>query len=791
MANILLVDDRPENLLALEGILEPLGQPLLYAHSGDEALGQLLRHEVAVILLDVQMPELDGFETAMLIKERERTRHVPIIFITAISKDEEQVFRGYSAGAVDYVFKPFNPQVLRSKVAVFIELHEKNEQLRRQAELLKEQELAELRRESEERYRFLAEAQPDQIWTARPNGELDYVNQRALDYFELPFSELVEQGWTALVHPEDLGRMLERWQQALATGQRYENELRLRRGADGSFRWHLTRAIAMTDRRGAVLKWFGSNTDIDDQKRAEEAQRFLVEAGAVLASSLDYRSTLAAVARLAVPRVADWARVDVLHEGKLRTVGVEHVDDQKVELALELARRYPERDDAQQGPPNVVRTGKSELVVEIEEDRLAELATDDLHLGLVRELGFQSYMCVPLNAHGRVLGAISFVSAESGRRYGPEDLALAEELARRAAIAIENAQLYRAVEERAQAARVLETVDDGVFLVDGGGVVRLWNRAAETITGIPRGDIVGRLLEEALPGWERMSGRSETLPLELDGRERWLWASGVSFDEGTVFAFRDVSEEHKLEHIRQDLVATVSHELRTPLAAIYGSALTLKRDDLPDAEDIRGRLLDVIVDESTRLATIVDDLLLASQLDADRLDVRIESCDAAALAESVVTATRTHLPDGINLVLEVAAVELPPVAADEGQLRQVLDNLLDNAIKYSPGGGDVRVAVRAARDAVRFAVVDAGLGVPAAERGRIFEKFYRLDPDMTHGIGGTGLGLYIASELVRRVNGRIWVEANDGPGSVFTVEIPAASAAEKEQKPRKKAVATG
>src|SRR3954467_7161344 len=205
MANVLLVDDRPENLLALEAILEPLGQTLLYASSGEDALKQLLRRDVAVILLDVQMPGLDGFDTARLIKQRERTSHLPIIFVTAISKDEEQVFRGYSAGAVDYVFKPFNPDVLRSKVSVFIELHEKNEQLRRQAEQLKERELAELRRESEERYRFLgrgresegalpflAEGQPDQIWTAQPNGELDYVNQRALDYFAATFPELVE-----------------------------------------------------------------------------------------------------------------------------------------------------------------------------------------------------------------------------------------------------------------------------------------------------------------------------------------------------------------------------------------------------------------------------------------------------------------------------------------------------------------------------------------------------------------------------------------------------------------------
>src|SRR5919204_903952 len=276
MANVLLVDDRPENLLALEGILAPLGQPLLYAHSGDEALRQLLQHEVAVILLDVQMPELDGFQTATLIKQRERTKHIPILFVTAISKDEEQVFRGYSAGAVDYVFKPFSPEVLRSKVAVFIELHEKNVELQRQAELLKEQELAELRRESEERYRFLAEAQPDQIWTALPNGELDYVNQRVLDYFASSFAERVETGWAEVVHPEDLRRMLERWQHSLATGTPYENELRLRRVEDGSYRWHLTRAVPMRNRRGEVVKWFGSNTDIDDRKRTDEAERFLV-----------------------------------------------------------------------------------------------------------------------------------------------------------------------------------------------------------------------------------------------------------------------------------------------------------------------------------------------------------------------------------------------------------------------------------------------------------------------------------------------------------------------------------
>jgi PAS domain S-box-containing protein len=801
MTNILLVDDRPENLLALEGILQPLEQNLLYANSGEDALRELLLHDVAVILLDVQMPGLDGFETAALIKQRERTRHIPIIFVTAISKDEQHVFRGYSAGAVDYVFKPFNPDVMRSKVGVFIELHEKTEQLRHQAQLLKEQELAELRRESEERYRFLAEAQPDQIWTALPNGELDYVNQRALDYFAASFADLVESGWPQVVHPDDLPRMLERWQQALDTGQPYENELRLRRAADESYRWHLTRAVPMQNRGGELVKWFGSNTDIHDQKRAEEAQRFLVEAGATLGSSLNYRTTLAAVARMMVPRIADWARVDVLEDGRLRTLAVEHVDPRKVELALELGRRYPEDPAAAQGPPYVARTGESELATEIDQERLAELAVDDLHLELVRELGLQSYMCVPLVARGRVLGVISFVCAESGRRYGPEDLALAEELARRAGTAVENAQLYREVEERAQAARVLATVADGVFLVDRGGIVRLWNEAAEAITGLNRADVLGRSAGDVLPGWDHLAARvpiagapgpaaSATMPLELGSGERWLSISGVGFDDGTVYAFRDLTEERGLEEIRQDLVATVSHELRTPLAAIYGSALTLAREDVDLEEAMNRRLLEVIVEESARLADIVNDLLLASQLDAGRLEVRIEQCDARELTERVVEAARTHLPDDVRVELERASDDLPAVAADEGQLRQVLGNLVDNAIKYSPDGGDVRIRLEAGERHVRFAVSDEGLGIPKAERTRIFEKFYRLDPDMTRGIGGTGLGLYISRELVRRVEGRIWVEANEGRGSVFYVEIPAASQPIETRRSRKKAEAS-
>jgi two-component system phosphate regulon sensor histidine kinase PhoR len=410
-------------------------------------------------------------------------------------------------------------------------------------------------------------------------------------------------------------------------------------------------------------------------------------------------------------------------------------------------------------------------------------------------------MSVPLVARERPLGVITFVAAESRRRYGPDDLALVEELARRAAGAVENAQLYREVEEQAQAARVLATVGDGVFLVDRDGIVRLWNEAAEAITGLERPSVVGHRADEVLPGWDHLAGAvpvsgapgptaAETLPFELHGGERWLSISGVGFDDGTVYAFRDLTEERALEQMRQDLVATVSHEVRTPLAAIYGSALTLTRDDLELEPTLHSKLLEVIVEESARLADIVNDLLVASQLDAGQLVVQIEHCDARKLAESVVEAARTHLPENVTVEIAGGANDLPSVAADEGQLRQVLANLIDNAIRYSPEGGDVRVGLDRAGEYVRFAISDQGLGVPAAEHGRIFEKFYRLDPHMARGIGGTGLGLYISRELVRRVNGRIWVGPNGARGSVFYVEIPAAPEPVSGGKPRKKAGAS-
>jgi PAS domain S-box-containing protein len=765
-ASILLVDDRQENLLALEAILQPLELNLVSVTSGTDALKQLLLGDFACILLDVQMPGLDGFELAELIKQRERSAHIPIVFVTALSTDDRHVFRGYSAGAVDYIFKPIDPDILRSKVSVFVELWEKTQQLTEQAQELHRRELAELERVSVERYRSLADAMPQIVWTSGPDGSTTYFNRRWFEYTGLSPDDAGPTTWTTVVHPDDLPRVIAHREATLPTGATFEVEYRLR-AADGSYRWHLGRAIPMRDDAGAIDFWIGTATDIHDRKLIEEQRALIIAAGDELYRTLDPRESLTRVAELVAAEVADWCSIHLVEpDGSVAEVALAHRDPKAITFARELQERYPPDPDAPTGAPAVIRRGEAELVPEISPEMLRAASIDELHFDLIEQLGLSSYMSVPISGRDHVLGAITFVSSNASRRFGADDLKLAEELARRVAIAIENALLYRQAEERAQAARVLASIGDGVLLVDRSGRIRLWNSAAVKITGLPESAVLGHRLSDFVPRWS-----SGTIPLEIGDRELWLSISEVATEDGIVYAFRDLTHERALETMRQDLVATVSHELRTPLAAIYGAALTLRREDVELEQQLKGKLLEIIAEESSRLSDIVNDLLLASQLDTGKLQANVEVCDPLELVRAELDAAEAHLPPNVALRLESPS-ELPHIAADPGQLRQVLSNLIDNAVKYSPEGGTVVVALEPREHVVRFSIRDSGLGIPKEDQAHIFEKFFRLDPDMKHGVGGTGLGLYICRELVERVDGRIWVDSDGRNGSTFVVEIP-------------------
>jgi signal transduction histidine kinase len=203
--------------------------------------------------------------------------------------------------------------------------------------------------------------------------------------------------------------------------------------------------------------------------------------------------------------------------------------------------------------------------------------------------------------------------------------------------------------------------------------------------------------------------------------------------------------------------------------------MTLRRKDVELDDEQRATMLDVVSGEADRLARTVNDILWASRLDTDSLNVTIENCDPVALARDVVEAQLAHIDPTHDVALSYDDA-LPPVAGDPDKVARVLINLVDNGVKYSPDGGRVDVAVRRVGSRIRFSVTDSGLGIPLGEQRRIFEKFYRLDPNMNRGVGGTGLGLYICRELVRRMEGRIWVHSEGpGSGSTFHVELPVAA----------------
>jgi PAS domain S-box-containing protein len=598
-----------------------------------------------------------------------------------------------------------------------------------------------------------------------------------------------------LVHAKDRERVVAAATEAARTESPFSAEYRMLR-RDGQVVWVHDESVTVRDEGGAALYIQGYLRDVTHEKEEEEqrgrisraeqaaAARAAEERERVkltqrvtdlLGATRDYGAALHRVAELLVERTADWCIVDVADvSGELDRSVVVHAEPRDPNDAAESAPASEPDEVAQR----VVGERRAELLPE-------SVTAAPTELPVVSGMEVESYVCVPLISRRRALGALTLISAPGGRRFGEDDLALAQDVARRAAFAIENTRLHAEVRERSDAGHVLTHVADGVLLVDRRGNLQLLNPAAERMIGLS-GSALGRPAAEVIPGWDVIVDRipiaespnpvqEETLPFETERGERWFSIAGANFFAGTVYAFRDVTEARRLDELKAEFVATASHELRTPLAAVYGAAQTLRRHDFALDEAGRERFISLISEESERLSRIVNDILLANQLDAGRLELEIEPFDAGELVERVVEATRIHMPPGATM--DVSLPDAPPaVAADREKARQVLVNLVENALKYSPDGGRVVVGVETLPSTVRFFVSDEGMGIPEEELERIFDKFYRLDPEMTRGIGGTGLGLYICSELVRRMNGRIWVNSTKGEGSEFSVELPLAEA---------------
>jgi two-component system phosphate regulon sensor histidine kinase PhoR len=339
-------------------------------------------------------------------------------------------------------------------------------------------------------------------------------------------------------------------------------------------------------------------------------------------------------------------------------------------------------------------------------------------------------------------------------------------------------------EERNLSSAILGSMVEGVLVVNAAERVVFANRSFAEILGMGVPPQTGSGLVECVRQTELIEAVHKVLGGEprveaeiVTGtlRQHYFAATVASVrttgTDGAVLVLHDITDLRKLERVRRDFVANVSHEFRTPLTAIQGFAETLLAGAMDDPQN-RGRFLEIIVEHSRRLARLTEDLLMLSKMDADRLDFETRRIPVGPFIESCM---ETALPRARDKDLRLSVnqpTKIPDIAGDRRRLTEVLQNLLDNAIQYTPAGGQIMVSAEVSGSEVVFTVLDTGIGIPQAEQPRIFERFYRVDVARSREVGGTGLGLAISKHLVEGHGGRIWVESEIGQGAQFHFSVP-------------------
>ncbi len=484
--------------------------------------------------------------------------------------------------------------------------------------------------------------------------------------------------------PEEIGVL---WEEKLAivfkTGQEASLEYSWPYANAAELHYYQTRFAPEFAPDGLVQSVLAVSRDITEQKRLEERLRFLSEVSIVLASSLDYEITLQKVTSLAVPYLADYCLFDIVNEDgrSFKRVALTHRDPAKVAIAREINYKFPP--DPENHPLAIVLATGQPLLIRNLEETVSAQAHNQEHLTLLQELDPKSAVYVPLQLQNRVIGVLTFVTAESGRRFEQTDLELAEELARRSTVAIENARLYR---ESQQALQTRQELND----------------------------------------------------------------------------------------LKDFFMAVVGHELRTPLTSIKGYAQILQRNLNRLALEEKGRLLgstETIIQQADRLNDMVKQLFDFSRIQNLQFAVNIDPLqDLNGLVNRIVEQHR-HANLSHKFLVELPTQPIQ-AALDMARIEQVLDNLINNAVKYSEPGTNVRIGLQANPGEVIFWVQDEGRGISLEDQARIFNRFYRILNTSPNKVDGLGLGLYISSQIVQQHGGRIWIKSEPGQGSTFFFSIP-------------------
>ncbi len=412
-------------------------------------------------------------------------------------------------------------------------------------------------------------------------------------------------------------------------------------------------------------------------------------------------------------------------------------------------------------------------------------------------LGLWQVVSLPLKVEGESFLGTLYVFRTYGGEFTRNDRKLLESFADQAAVAVNNARLYEQLgQEKRRLDAILEFSADGVVIMDAAHTILMFNRLMSRMIGVPAEEAIGRKFEEVLllarksagttleeaeaQGWPTVGSAT---PLFVEGELRKRNGNVISVDITFAALFdrerrlvniiadvHDLTRFRQAEEMKNTFISSVSHELKTPVALIKGYASTLRRADANWDKAVVGESLQVIEEEADRLTELIENLLDASRAQAGRFKLTPVELD---IDELVVKVTKKYQAQskGHKIIADVAP-NMPLVLADEARVTQVLSNLIANAIKYSPEGGEIRIAGEAQPHEVVIHVSDHGMGIAKEDQARLFNSFYRADVATRRGIAGTGLGLYLSRVIVESHGGRIWVESDGVHGSTFSFTLP-------------------
>lgn len=663
-----------------------------------------------------------------------------------------------------------------------------SEQKRTQTSLDELSKRLELAQEAGEIGVFEWDLETDTIWWSKEQEKLYGLPEKS---FQGTLNEFRQ-----LVHPDDFKRLKQEAQICKRNHTDQESEFRVF-FPDSTIHWLKVKARFYYNARGKATKLVGINYDITKRKALEETLQFKAESSRILNSSLEYEQTLSQVAKLAIRYIADWCSVTLVENGQLNLVAITHSDPDKVVWAKHLQQQNPPKLSDPTGVAKVIRTGKTEFYPLISEDIIRKTISDKKTLKILKKLQLTSIIIAPIKTKDKTIGAISFVSAESKRIYTQRDVEMAEQLASRASLAIENASLYKQVwQEQERLHNVVSNVPGVVWEAWGkpddkhqrinyvsayvetmlGYTVQDWLSSPNFWLKIVHPQDQTRAAQESANFFNSgTGGRSRFRWIKKDGSSIWVESQSqvIKDSSGKSVGLRgvtmDITSTMEVEQRKDEFISIASHELKTPITSIrvFTQILLAACEEKGTAKEKTYLLR--MRSQIDKLTQLVSDLLDISKIEVGKLELRKETFQLGLLVTEVVENMQATT-DSHKLVVKGSSIK--KIHGDRDRIGQVLINFLSNAIKYSPNGKPIIISTHENKQTITVAVKDKGIGIKSKHLEHIFERFYRVFDATEKTFPGLGIGLFICKEIIQRHNGSIHVESKLHKGSTFSFTLP-------------------